>query len=76
MFDDQNLMIPYQLSGDCLGGLGSDAGASTSDNANKEAADKQLLAYNPTIDFSELLDNTLDDDSSLVTAPDRKYLSE
>lgn len=70
MFDDQNMLIPYQLSGDCLSGLSNDAGASTSDNANKEAADKRLLQYNPPLDFSELLD----DDSSLV--PEREYLCE
>lgn len=82
MFDDSQVLIPYQLSGDCLAGLSSDAvagGSNTSDpNASKEAADKQqqqLLQYNPTLDFSELLDASLDD-SSMVANSERDYLSE
>lgn len=71
MFDESNMMIPYQLSGDCL----DVAGGSRSDNGNKEgtACEKQLLQYNPTLDFSELLDASLDD-SSMVS--EGHYLSE
>lgn len=75
MFDDCSVSIPYQLSGDFLGD--AMAGGSTSSGnsrANKEAADKQLLQYNPTLDFSELLDSSLDETS--IVADREDYLSE
>lgn len=59
MFDDSNILIPYQLSGDCLGVPA--AGGSSDETTSKEDAEKQLLQYNPTLDFSELLDTSLDD---------------
>lgn len=80
MFDEENVNIPYQLSGDCLSALADDAAAaaaaggdSSSENRNKEETQKQLLQYNPTLDFSELLG---DDESGLVTASGREFLSE
>lgn len=62
MFDDSNLLIPYQLSGDCLGVSNEPtAGGSSDETTSKEDAEKQMLQYNPTLDFSELLDNSLDE---------------
>lgn len=72
MFDD-NMMIPYQLSGDCLGlpsGEDSNAAATATNETEKE---KQLLQYNPTLDFSELLDDGLEE-APLVAG--RDFLSE
>lgn len=75
MFDEQNIFIPYQLSGDCLGDLPNVAGGLAGDvvtAAGKDEADKQLLQYNPP-DFSELLDASLD---STALGQDADYLSE
>lgn len=52
MFED----LPYQLSADCLGLPSTNAGEAT-----KEENDKQVLQYNPPIDFTELLDAALQD---------------
>lgn len=65
-------MIPYQLNSDCLNSLSNEAlaGGSTS-GTQEEGTDKQLLQYDPTLDFSELLD---DDSSNMV--PVSSFLSE
>lgn len=79
MFDDDNVLIPYQLSGDCLGDVAVAGASAQGDNVgnSKQATDKQMLQYNPTLDFSELLAAGMDDEgSSSSLAAGQDFLGE
>lgn len=68
MFDESNVLIPYQLSADSLG-LTNDSGAGGSGESGKGGAEKQLIEYNPSLDLSQLLE-----EESSLDGGDRNFM--